>query len=43
MDNDGEYIDIQECIESDKHLTSVDCDGYCNFCGEQMTEEEYTM
>jgi hypothetical protein len=34
-ENNGEYISLQECRKSGKHLTSCDGDGYCNFCGEQ--------
>lgn len=36
---DGEYISLKECVRSKRHLTSVDEDGYCNFCGEQDNEE----
>lgn len=39
-DECGEYISLEECVKSKKHLTSVDDDGYCNFCGEQDSEDE---
>jgi len=34
------YIDIHECIENGTHLQSVDGDGYCNECGDQISAEE---
>lgn len=34
------YIDIHECIENGTHLQDVDDDGYCNFCGEQISAED---
>lgn len=33
--NITEYLNPGECVESGKHLTSCDDDGFCNFCGEQ--------
>ena len=29
------YISYDECVASERHLISVDEDGFCNFCGEQ--------
>ena len=34
IDN-GEYIDIEDCIKQGTHLSDVDDDGFCNFCGHQ--------
>ena len=36
-----EYIEILDCIEQGTHLTECDEDGYCNFCGDQISAEEY--
>lgn len=34
-----EYVSLQDCVSSGKHLKSCDNDGYCNFCGEQEGAE----
>jgi hypothetical protein len=31
----GDYIDYNDCVDSGRHRTDVDEDGYCNGCGEQ--------
>jgi hypothetical protein len=33
--SDYEYRTAEDCIQSGLHLTNVDEDGYCNFCGTQ--------
>ena len=37
----GEYIDIGDCIAQGTHLTDCDEDGYCLFCGDQISAEEW--
>ena len=33
--DDRDTLSRKECIESNFHLTQVDSDGYCNYCGYQ--------
>lgn len=32
-EHDGDYETLDDCIAAGTHLTNVDDDGYCNFCG----------
>lgn len=34
------YFCAEDCIDFGTHLTCVDNDGYCNFCGTQLGDEE---
>ena len=38
-DMDVFYDTVAECVQSGQHLTDVDDDGICNFCGYKYSEE----
>lgn len=37
---DGDYSSLEECVAAGDHLTYVDEDGYCNYCGHQDSEDD---
>lgn len=41
IDIDGNYMILEECIESGNHMESVDEDGHCNSCGDVDYDESY--
>lgn len=40
LDVDPCFDSVAECMDSGRHLESCDDDGYCNFCGEQESDED---
>lgn len=35
-----EYMDLDECLRIDIHLTNCDDDGFCNYCGYQPLDDD---